>query len=413
MVVSLLNPSNASPELLDFRLSLLDQQIEHLTQIKCRIQESRQKAFSSSLHRLPLVSIARFLSPIDNVHLAQTSRLFRESLTHRGQLVIPHVAPSNRRASGAAIRVFLQSRLCLPAVESLHINLHKNEASGHFLQVLARQAGLLSSLRRLAVVGGALPYEHSEALGIFFRNFFPASLEDLHLSGLQSLSQVGRIVQSQKESLKSLRIDYLCANHGTTVDADVFPTMPLIEELVLDVADLSEVKAEWFVQVLRGVQDVSKLKRIYMPHIEIIGTVDELRVVLEEVKRIARLGVISELVLRFHSLSLGLNEFYDLRETLSHLPACCLSRTFVVALNKWASWWPAILDVWKQSSQVTGRALFKEQIDFGSLGSCADREWLRLPKDRKMFWSNKVLPKVEKFWNIAHQNAKAPDHSGM
>jgi hypothetical protein len=41
------------------------------------------------------------------------------------------------------------------------------------------------------------------------------------------------------------------------VDADIFPTLPLIEELVLDVADLSEVKAEWFVQVLRGIKDVS------------------------------------------------------------------------------------------------------------------------------------------------------------
>jgi hypothetical protein len=59
---------------------------------------------------------------------------------------------------------------------------------------------------------------------------------------------------------------------------------------------------------------------------------------MEEVKCIARLGVISEIVLIFHSLSLGLREFYDLRHALGHLPACCLSRsTFVVALNKWAN----------------------------------------------------------------------------
>ncbi len=140
------------------------------------------------------MSIARFLSLIDNVHLAQISRLFRESLTHRGQLVIPHVAPTNRGASAAAIRVVLQSRLCLPAAECLHINLHKNEAAGHFLQVLARQAGCLISLKRLAVVSGALPYEQSEVLGIFVINVFSYCLEDLHLSGLQSLSQIRRIV---------------------------------------------------------------------------------------------------------------------------------------------------------------------------------------------------------------------------
>ena len=249
------------------------------------------------------------------------------------------------------------------------------------------------------MVGGAAWGDIPTLTEMFFDNLPRDTLEEMHLSGLPCLKQIGKAICSQKSSLKKVKVDYLCANHGTNVDEQVLPEIPNIEELILDVADLSEMHAGVFLNFLKKIKTPKNLRKIYLPHMVVLGQIDELRDVVNEIKTIGVHRQLVELVLRFHALTLPLSEFYDIRESLDFLPACCLSRTFLVALDRWASWWPPIGDVWKQNSQLTGRAMFKEQIDFGSLGACSDREWLRLSKQRKLFWSNNILPGITKFWN--------------
>lgn len=228
----------------------------------------------------------------------------------------------------------------------------------------------------------------------FFARLPKDQLTHLHISGLPSLRLVGQAIESQKNSLCFLKVDYLRSKHGTTVDESVLPVLPNIRDIVFDVADLSEVKATHMVKFLQGIRNKEDVVTLYFPHVQILGNLEEIRPVIEELGRIGEYGNIKQMVIRFHSLVLPLNEFYSLREKLAFLPACCLSRSFVVALDHWAAWWPPINEVWKDQQQLSGRSLFKEQIDFASLGVCADREWLRLGRGRKEFWNNKILPKI-------------------
>jgi hypothetical protein len=395
-------------ELLDFRLTLLDRQIAELTVLKGQLELHKLKSNRAFIERIPVLPIAQFLGPRDLLHLSLVSRHFKESLTHHNQTVLPHLQATNRKAASSSIRGFLLHRLCLASVESIHLNIHKNEAAAHFLRFLAQVAPGLVNLRSFSLVGGAASGDVPESCEAFFARLPKDKLEAMHLSGLPSLEKVGRAISSQKGTLRKVKIDYLCANHGTSVDEEVLPVIPRLEEMVMDVADLSEVKAEVMIRFLKGIKDKSKVKTLYFPHVQILGTVEESKTVVEEIKSIATYQYINQIVFRFHSLSLPLTEFYSLRESLSFLPACCLSKTFLVALDRWATWWPPIHEVWKLPSQVTARAVFKEQIDFGSLGTSSDREWLRLSRDKKIFWNTAILPKITKFWILEQQSCKPP-----
>jgi len=385
-------------ELVDFRLSLLDRQIAHLSTLRSELELHKQKTIRPSVERTPVLPIAQFLGPRDLLNLSLVSRYFKESLTHASRSVLPHLSAPNRKASQSSIRAFVLYRLCFPSVESIYLNIHKNDAAAHFLRFLSQVAPVLENLRSFSLVGGAAFGDISDSCEAFFARLPCDRLEELHLSGLSSLGQVGLAISSQKGSLRKVRIDYLCADHGNDVDESVLPELPLIEEMVLDVADLSDVKADVMLRFLKGIKDKSKVKSLYFPHVQILGKLDDLQLVVEEIKSIAKFQYITQVVFRFHALCLPLAEFYSLREALAFLPACCLSKTFLVALNQWAGWWPPIHEVWKLPTQVTGRAVFKEQIDFGSIGTCSDREWLRLSRERKNFWTNSILPKITKFW---------------
>ena len=390
--------------ILEFRLNLIDKQLAALSSIRDQLQEEKKKNVRSVIDSLPFAAISSFLSAREVGVLSMVCRNFKAALSHNEQNIVPHISASNRRACGTAIRNFVCVKLCLASVESLELNIGKSgEAASHFLLYLSRLAGRLTSLRRFSLVGGAAWGHVAESTDIFFANLPRNSLTEIHLSGLPTLAQVGRVLTSQKDSLVAVKVDYLCANHGTTVDGSILPAMPKVQSIVFDVADLSEVKAEVFLHFLKQIKDPKKVTALYFPHVQILaGSVDELRSVVEEIKTIAVHKSLVQLVLRFHSLCLPLSEIYALREALHFLPACCLSRTFLVALDQWAGWWPPIRDVWKLPAQVTARAVFKEQIDFGSLGTCGDREWLRLPKHRKLFWQSQILPNITSVWRLEH-----------
>jgi len=406
-----LNSSKISQkEILEFRLNLVEKQIAALSLLRDQLQEEKNKSVKSFLDQLPFEALARFLSAKDLSSLSLVCRNFRTALTHNGHTIMPHISASHRRACVVSIRNFVCLKLCLPSVESLHLNIGKKtgEAASHFLLYLSRVAGGLINLKSFSLVGGAAWGNIAESTEIFFANLPLNTLTDIHLSGLPTLAQVGRILTSQKDALVRVKVDYLCANHGTTVDENILPGMSEIEEIIFDVADLSEMDVAVFLRFLKQIKNPDKLKTLYFPHVQILaGSMEDLRSLIEEVKRIAEYRVLTQLVLRFHSLCLPLMELYALREALHFLPACCLSRTFLVALDHWAAWWPPILDVWKLPSQVTARAVFKEQIDFGSLDTCGDREWLRLSKERKLFWQTQILPKITKFWILEHNKPRS------
>jgi hypothetical protein len=280
----------------------------------------------------------------------------------------------------------------LSSVESLTITCKDNPGASKFFFFVSRVSENLTSLRSFVFIGARVNEETTECFRSFFRKLPRDQLHHMHIAGLPSLQLAGLAIESQKNSLRQLRANYFVTGHGTTVDAAILPVLPKIKDLAFDVADLSEIKAEHMVKLLKGIENQAEVENLYLPHVQVLGNLDDLRPVVEELGRIAKWKNIKQIVIRFHSLVLPLSEFLALREALEFLPACCLSRSFIVALEKWASWWPPITEMWKNKQQLTGRALFREQIDFGSLGICADREWLRLPRGRKDFWNKALLP---------------------
>ena len=103
---------------------------------------------------------------------------------------------------------------------------------------------------------------------------------------------------------------------------------------------------------------------------------------------------VGQLVVRFRHLPLTVKEIVALREAFHRLPAVCISDHFIVMLDSWASWWPQQNAIWDRPEKITGLSVFREQIDFESLGTTANREWLRLTAEQKNLWSKQIAPKV-------------------
>jgi len=115
----------------------------------------------------------------------------------------------------------------------------------------------------------------------------------------------------------------------------------------------------------------------------------------------------TQFVLRFRHLPLAVRDIIHLREGLKALPAVCISNHFIVAMNTWAEWWPELSEVWDRPEKITGLAVFREQLDFDSMGSSATKEWLRLTADQKRVWNCEIAPMVQSLYQAAISKRKS------
>jgi hypothetical protein len=167
--------------------------------------------------------------------------------------------------------------------------------------------------------------------------------------------------------------------------------MPRLKSFVFDVADVVDLPIGILLDRLDAIEDKEAVEMIYLPHMQISGDssrVNELVSLLKQFKNV------QQLVVRFRHLPLSVKEIVALREAFDKLPAVCISDHFIVMLDTWASWWPQQNAIWDSPDKITGLSVFREQIDFESLGTTANREWLRLSRAQKDLWSKVIAPKV-------------------
>jgi len=376
-------------------LSLLEQQIgqlrlEHTEAFAKRQLVVKQIELNSNkpIDNIPLQYIASFLKPKDVCNLAAVSSRFRSELV-TGGLIMPTLLLTNG-STPASLVCRLAKNLQYSSIINLHLDA-RLQSNGHLLYFLAQNASNLVHLRSFSITGQTVNLDLQTSLLTFFSNLPVNTLHHLHLSGIRKLATVGKVISSQAGSLRSLRIDYLANNHGTDVTTDILPVMPNIEFLWFDVADLSEAPISVILDILNRICNKDKLRTLYIPHVELLGDQDSFRSLL---KTLSEFRSFNQCVLRFHGFFVPLEDVYELRRTFSNLPAFNISRNFLIAMKTWAPWWPKISEVWSSQDRITGRAVFKEQIEFTSLGASADREWLRLPKAEKQLWNETIAPQV-------------------
>jgi len=383
----------------DYRLSLLEQQINQLRAEYNEAFAKRQLVVkeieansNKPIDKLPLQYIASFLKPKDLCSLASLCSRFRSELVKTG-LIVPNLVIPNGTIS-ASVMCRLSKRLCYYSVINLQLDARLS-SNCHLLYFLSQNASRMQNLKSFCLTGHTVNDDLQLSLLTFFENLPPNTLQRLHLSGIRKLETLGKVIKSQAGSLLTLRIDYLATDHGTDVTADIMPVMPNIEFLWFDVADLSEAPVSLMLDVLSSIKHKEKLRTLYIPHVELLGDQDSFRPLL---KTLMQFTGLNQCVLRFHGFYVPLEDIYELRNAFSHLPAFNISRNFVIAMKRWAPWWPKIADVWPASEYITGRAVFKEQIEFASMGCSADREWLRLSREEKDLWNQVVAPQVRKLF---------------
>ena len=388
---SLLSAQN----LLNFRLSLVERQLVSLWRERSAFLAHKQ-ALARQLQRvsglprdnLPLSHIAEFLTEQEVCALSATCVAFHGKMTENGT-ILPHLSVTKPQLTDFEATRFV-SRLCLGSVQSIVLDA-KLESNAQLLQRLVPKASQLLSLVRFELSGGAISELMLEAFEAFFRALPCNQLKHIHLSGFRELYPLGLAISRHAQTLESLKIDYLVAGHENEVTDKILPAMPKMKSLVLDVASLCETNVELMTRFLEALESPSQLSVLYVPHVQLLGTSDELR---HLTGLLPSLSGCMQLVLRFMNLSVPLREVLNIRRSLAHLPCFIASRQFVVAMDSWAPWWPEMSKVWSSPSQIAGVTVFREQIDCFSFNAQPEREWLRLSADDKAFWNRQVAPKI-------------------
>jgi hypothetical protein len=191
--------------------------------------------------------------------------------------------------------------------------------------------------------------------------------------------------------LEKFQVDYFVNGHENELVPEFLPAMPKLQSLIYDVADVTEIHVDLLIDRLSQVDNPQKVETIYLPHVQIVGDSSRILYLIELLKGFVNIG---QLVVRFRHLPLSVREIVGFRESFSSLPACCISDHFVVIQRSWCSWWPSLPEVWDRADKITGLSVFREQIDFESLGTSATREWLKLSAEQKALWSSKIAPQV-------------------
>jgi len=199
--------------------------------------------------------------------------------------------------------------------------------------------------------------------------------------------------------LENFKVDYFVNGHEREITPEFLPVMPNLRAIVYDVADVCEIPVELMNDRLQSIARKDLVTSIYLPHVQISGDSMKIKEFVQTVKLFSN---VEQIVIRFRHLALSVSEIVSLRESFARLPACCISDHFVVVQKQWCHWWPALPDIWDRPERITGLSVFREQIDFDSLGTSATREWLKLSNEQKELWSTTIVSHiVELFFETA------------
>ncbi|EER10732.1 hypothetical protein Pmar_PMAR000777 [Perkinsus marinus ATCC 50983] len=403
-------------EIIEAKLSAVEEDITYLEkkracyvqqrlEIACELQ--RRQMLAMPIGQLPFEHIVQFLTDRDVARLSATSRHYRVACRDpiKGKLMVPHIAHGGTSSASFGRTMKAVSRLCLPSIESMKLDARKSGAHG-LLSALSRlSAGSVSNLRTLRVNCAAEREFFVDNLLEFCTEVMaPNQLESLHISGLRSFDALCEILRAHSASLKTVRADYFVAGHETAFEKEALPIMPKLTSLALDVADVTTISASFALDMLNAIERPEMVTRLYLPHVEISGDSHDVSAVT---KTLSRFTSLKQLVLRFGFMPVSVEKLIRMRQMdLGHLPAVCISDHFIVAMEKWAPWWPSIAEVWEKEDGITGLSVFHEQIDFEALGTSAAREWSKLSPEEQQMWEKKIAPTVKRLFVEAR--AKAP-----
>jgi hypothetical protein len=386
---------------IDANLTLLEMNLERLTRQKEQLMRHRtlllQRAEKfvipkSPVGRMPMESIAPFMTATDVCNLSQVSRIFHQKCRSEfGKTLVSHVFTPNNREMTIHEAIAFVEQLCLPMIETLSIDA-KRPCGKVLMEAFSLKGGIcLPSLKSLRISAAAQTGSFLKNLFVFVSTLKPNQLSAIHLSGFLSIRHVSSIFGSQAESLEKFQVDYFVNGHENELVPEFLPAMPKLQSLIYDVADVTEIHVDLLIDRLSQVDNPQKVETIYLPHVQIVGDSSRILYLIELLKGFVNIG---QLVVRFRHLPLSVREIVGFRESFSSLPACCISDHFVVIQRSWCSWWPSLPEVWDRADKITGLSVFREQIDFESLGTSATREWLKLSAEQKALWSSKIAPQV-------------------
>ena len=356
----------------------------------CLVQKIQQMhMLTSSVGKLPFATITQFLPLTDFCSLRTTSQHFKAMCETENQLLLAHIGSPKASLSTDDACAFV-ARLCLPMVQSLVIDA-KRFSGKAILKALVPHASALRSLTSLRVSAAAETGEFLADLFAFMEGLPACQLTSVHFSGLRSIAHVGTLVERQALSIERFKVDYFVNGHEKDIAAQYLPVMPRLRAFTYDVADLTDLPIDLISATLSAVERKELVESIYMPHMQISG--DTTRV-LRFVSLLKQFSSCKQLVVRFRHLPLSIGDIVGLREAFASLPAVCISDHFVVCQSTWCTWWPSLTEVWREANEITGISVFREQIDFESLGTSAQQEWVKLSEDQRRLWTDRIAPNI-------------------
>jgi len=357
-------------------------------------QIQRRTMPQSSVARMPFAPIAEFLTAQDVARLASSCAYYYEQCKPDGKLLCVHLTTPKGDMEIHEARDLL-SALALPLIKSVHIDA-KRKAGKSLMIALSELASNFNLLETVQINAAAESGSFLASVLSFSESIRPNQLVNVHLSGFRTLANIASFLHAHTESILSLKVDYFVNGHETDITPALLPVMPNLTSLVYDVADVVDLPIDVILSVLNGIKNKAAVSSIYLPHMQICGDSLKSRELIAVVKKFENA---TQLVIRFRRLPLGVAEIVALREAFVSLPAVCISDHFIVMLNTWASWWPAQTTIWESADKISGLSVFREQIDFESLGTSATREWLKLSKAQKDLWSRAIADKVSELYN--------------
>jgi len=305
--------------------------------------------------------------------------------------VIPHITTPSMYTD-LKDAVILVDGMCLGMVTSLTIDAKKSGGKA-LMEALSSRGSEMKGLRTIRVSAAAETGDFLASLERFMAGLPENQIESVHFSGLRSIALVSNLISRQRLSLERFKVDYFVNGHEQ--DVTEIPAMPNIRSFVFDVADVVHLPVHVISSLLNSVTHKDSVETIYLPHMQITGQSHE---IVEFVELLKEFNNARQLVIRFRRLPLSVREIVSLRESFEALPAVCISDHFIVMLDSWATWWPKQSSIWPSADRITGLSVFREQIDFESLGTTANREWLRLSREQKNLWSRRIAGNVAKLY---------------
>ena len=387
-----------SHKVVESNLALIDMYMSQLAKEKVLLMQRRtslvqqiqqMRLQTSSVARLPIPSIAAFLSTSDLCTLRRTSHQFKELCSPDNKFVVVHLASPKASLSMEAA-VCLVTGVAHSLVASLVIDA-KRPSGRVLLKALLPFASNLTSLTSLRVNAAADTGDFLADLFVFMNRLPSHILRTVHFSGLRSIAHVGVLLTCQNLSIEEFKVDYFVNGHEKDILDSYLPVMPKLRSFMYDVADITQLNVELIYARLMAIENKAAVESIYLPHMEIGGDVSKLCAFVALIKEFS---FCKQLVIRFRRLPLSVREIVSLRETFAALPAVCISDHFVVCQSTWCPWWPSLTEVWSRADEITGLSVFREQIDFESLGTSAGEEWSKLTSEQQEMWTRKIAPKI-------------------